>query len=69
MYDIMFKYRDKYTNGKWNTQTCTCESVAKCIEFYGLGKDCEYEIVSCKEANKFDKDMFIDLLREQQEQM
>ena len=49
MKHITFKYRDRYTNGKWNTQECWVESVAECIEIYGLGTDCEYEIVSVEE--------------------
>ena len=46
MVQVTFKYRDEYSRGKWNTQTCIVESVAQAIEFYGLGIDCEYEIVS-----------------------
>lgn len=50
MLHIKFKYKDKYTNGKWNTQECTCSSVQECIKFYGLGIDCEYEIISIEEV-------------------
>mgnify|MGYP007101832497 CR=1 FL=1 len=46
MLRIKFEYRDQFTNGKWRTQTCVCESLKECIEWYGLGKDCEYRIVS-----------------------
>ena len=46
MFKIKFKYRDKYSYPNWNEQECTMSSVEKCIEFYGLGVDCEYEIIS-----------------------
>lgn len=46
MVQVTFKYKDDYSRGKWNTQTCIVESVAQAIEIYGLGIDCEYEIVS-----------------------
>lgn len=52
MLQITFKYRDAYTNGGWNTQTCVVESVKKCKEIYGLGVDCEYKIVSVKDLDK-----------------
>ena len=45
MLNIEFEYRDRYTNGEWRKQSCTMESVAECIEVYGLGIDCEYRIV------------------------
>lgn len=46
MLEIVFKYRDKYSYPKWNTQTCLMRSVAECKRVYGLGEDCEYEILS-----------------------
>lgn len=46
MIRVTFKYKDKYSHGKWNTQSCVCESVDQCIKWYGLGIDCEYEIIS-----------------------
>ena len=49
MLHIKFKYRDKYTNGDWSYQECTMPSVRECIEWYGLGVDCEYEIISVEE--------------------
>lgn len=51
MVEVMFKYRDKYVDGKWTSQKCTAESVEKCIELYGLGVDCEYKIISVKEVS------------------
>lgn len=52
MYIIKFKYRDKYTNGEWNEQECVCSSIEECKKFYGLGIDCEYEIVSIEKNNR-----------------
>lgn len=46
MKHIKFKYRDALSNGKWNEQECYVSSVQECKELYGLGKDCDYEIVS-----------------------
>lgn len=46
MYKIVFEYRDAYTNGGWNRQTCVMSSVAQCKSMYGLGIDCEYRIIS-----------------------
>lgn len=50
MLHIEFEYRDRYTDGRWAKQECTMESVAKCIEWYGLGVDCEYRIVKVEEV-------------------
>lgn len=55
-YEIEFEYKDEYSHGKWNSQSCTLsggskyEAVKKCIELYGLGIDCEYRIVSVNEV-------------------
>ena len=43
---IKFKYKDKYTNGEWKEQECFVGSVKECIRIYGLGVDCDYEIIS-----------------------
>lgn len=43
---ITFTYRDGYSFPKWNTQSCEMGSVEECIKWYGLGKDCEFEIIS-----------------------
>lgn len=48
MFEIEFIYRDRYTNGKWNYQTCQVSSVEECKRLYGLGVDCEYHILSVK---------------------
>ena len=52
MFEIEFEYKDKYTNGKWNKQSCIMSSVEQCIEVYGLGVDCEYHIISVKEVEE-----------------
>lgn len=51
MVKIEFEYRDEYTHGEWKRQCCVCSSVKECIEWYGLGKDCEYRIVSVEEVD------------------
>lgn len=50
MLEIKFRYKDRYTGGNWNEQTCYTSSIEECIKFYGLGIDCEYEIISVKEV-------------------
>lgn len=50
MLHIKFKYKDEYTNGRWNEQECYLESVEECKRVYGLGVDCEYEIISVEEV-------------------
>lgn len=50
MLKITFRYRDQYSNWEWRTQHCTMISVSECIKFYGLGVDCDYEIVDVREV-------------------
>ena len=50
MLKITFKYRDSYSGDRWNEQSCVMESVSECIKWYGLGTDCEYEIISVEEV-------------------
>ena len=50
MVNIEFEYKDKYTNGRWNKQSCTVSSVEECKKIYGLGVDCEYRIISVEEV-------------------
>jgi hypothetical protein len=50
MKQITFEYRDRYTNGKWNEQSCTVSSVEECKRIYGLGIDCEYRFKEIKEV-------------------
>lgn len=52
MVEIEFEYKDKYTNGKWNKQSCMVSSVEECIKIYGLGVDCEYRIIYVKEVKE-----------------
>ena len=50
MLHIVFEYKDRYTNGKWNRQECVVSSVKECKKIYGLGIDCEYRIIKVEEA-------------------
>lgn len=50
MKKITFRYKDKHTKGEWRTQWCITTSVEECIKIYGLGKDCEYEILTVEEV-------------------
>ena len=52
MLKIEFEYRDRYTNGRWNKQSCVMSSVRKCIKTYGLGIDCEYRIVKVTDLDE-----------------
>ena len=46
MLKITFRYKDEMSRWKWRTQTCIMSSVEECRKVYGLGIDCEYEIIS-----------------------
>lgn len=50
MLHIRFKYRDNYSNGEWREQECIVRSLKECKELYGLGIDCEYQIIEIKEV-------------------
>lgn len=50
MLEIKFKYRDDMSHGEWREQSCIMESLQECKEWYGLGVDCDYEIVSVKKV-------------------
>ena len=50
MVEVEFEYKDAYTNGKWNKQSCIVSSVAECKKIYGLGIDCEYRITKVTEV-------------------
>lgn len=50
MLHIEFQYKDRYTNGEWRKQECTCSSLEECKKFYGLGIDCDYRIIKIEEA-------------------
>lgn len=50
MLHIKFRYKDDLSGWEWREQKCTVETVQQCKEFYGLGIDCEYEIISIEEV-------------------
>lgn len=51
MLNITFRYADAMSGWEWRTQHCTVESVEECIRIYGLGDDCDYEIIEVKEVD------------------
>ena len=50
MVEIKFRYRDQLSDWEWREQKCTVSSVEQCIKIYGLGIDCDYEILEVKEV-------------------
>lgn len=50
MLHIVFRYKDALSNWQWREQECVVRSVAECKELYGLGIDCEYEILKIEEV-------------------
>jgi hypothetical protein len=51
MVEVTFRYADAMSNWEWRKQHCIVESVEECKRIYGLGVDCEYEIIEVKELN------------------
>jgi hypothetical protein len=51
MVQVIFEFKDKYTHGRWQRQSCIVKSIDECIENYGLGRDCEYRIIDIQEIN------------------
>lgn len=51
MLKIKFKYADEMSNLEWHYQECIVSSVEECIKIYGLGIDCDYQIISVEEVN------------------
>lgn len=49
MLRIKFKYKDEMSNWEWREQECMMSSVEQCIRIYGLGVDCQYQILSVEE--------------------
>lgn len=45
MVQIIFRFKDEYTHGEWQTRNVTMQSLEECETMYGL-KDCEHEIIS-----------------------
>ena len=52
MFEITFKYRDQMSGWQWRKQSCIVSSVDECIKIYGLGVDCDYEILSVKQIKE-----------------
>ena len=52
MLKITFKYADAMNGWEWRVQRCTVESLEECIRIYGLGQDCDYEILEIKEVEE-----------------
>ena len=50
MKEITFRYADALSNWQWRTQICVVSSVSECIKIYGLGVDCDYEILEIKDV-------------------
>ena len=52
MLKITFRYKDALSHWEWRTQKCTVESVEECKRIYGLGIDCEYEIIKIEKVGE-----------------
>ena len=52
MLRIKFRYADDMSGWEWREQSCTVESVEECIRIYGLGTDCDYEILEVTEVDE-----------------
>lgn len=50
MVRVKFRYRDDMSRWQWREQECVVSSVSECIKIYGLGVDCDYEIVEVEEV-------------------
>ena len=55
MKEIKFRYKDKISKGEWRQQHCIVESIEECKKIYGLGVDCEYEILEVKDVKNNNK--------------
>lgn len=51
MLKIKFRYRDEMSKWEWREQECCVSSVQECKRIYGLGIDCDYEIIEVKKIN------------------
>ena len=49
MLKIEFEYADAMSNWTWIKQSCRVSSVEECKRIYGLGVDCEYNILLVEE--------------------
>ena len=50
MLHIKFRYRDEMSDWEWREQECVMRSVEECKRVYGLGVDCDYQIISVEEV-------------------
>lgn len=54
-YKVKFQYADSWSHWNWRNQECSVEAKNEteakyeCIKIYGLGKDCDYKILSVTE--------------------
>ena len=54
-YEVCFRYADVYSHWEWRNQkgiimaNDKLEAERKCIRLYGLGVDCDYQIISVRE--------------------
>ena len=48
MVQVIFEFKDEYTHGNWQRQSCIVENLKECIDNYGLGTECEYRIIDIK---------------------
>lgn len=52
MKSITFRYKDEMSHWEWKTQHCVVSSVEECKRIYGLGIDCEYEILKVEDVDE-----------------
>jgi hypothetical protein len=55
MVTVKFKYRDAMSNWEWREQSCYVRNVAECKRIYGLGTDCEYQIISVEGEEEYER--------------
>lgn len=58
MFNIKFKYRDKYSNWKWREQQCTMSSVKECKKSTALVWTVIIKLFQLKKFKKFLKNGF-----------
>lgn len=52
MYKITFKFKDRWSHGKWYHHTALYRSVQDCIEKNGLGVQFEYKIIDVVDLSR-----------------
>ena len=52
MVKVKFRYADALSNWEWREQECIVSSVDECKRIYGLGIDCDYEILNVEEVKQ-----------------